>query len=475
MAKEEALVAYNDFLADCSARVVGSDGVICEVPIDLADDVRALKRQIQAKGGVPELQQHLYIGSTRLLNRELLSSLIIIGGVLEIQLTKRRPEVVDWLKQVREDTTKKNKTPCLEKAPADLLSDEGFMFAAVQEHRLALRFASAELKADRSIVKAAIQNYGVALRFASASLRDDSEIALTAVSQDGWALEHVSERLQEDRAIAFAAVQENGSAFEFVGQSLRSDRNLALVALRGSGMMLKEVAADLQKDCDLVMAAVQQDSEIFQFVEPEFRADRNIALAAIKNQHPRAATTEYGKAFQHVGPELLEDREFLMDALRAVGNCFRYLPYDLRDRELAMVAIQQDGLVLQCLSPDDQDLEICLAAVRQKRGALKFVSPKLLDSVATAAGISASARNDNIKPELGRGGARRRKDPRLLKHFKTLGLEEKATPEEIRKRYRELALLTHPDKQRGNPDDAKNQFALISNAYQAIKEELQLA
>ncbi|AOG60746.1 hypothetical protein SHELI_v1c07970 [Spiroplasma helicoides] len=56
-------------------------------------------------------------------------------------------------------------------------------------------------------------------------------------------------------------------------------------------------------------------------------------------------------------------------------------------------------------------------------------------------------------------------DP-LLEHYKTLGLTEKATDDEIKKKYRMLAKKYHPDKNSGSK--AQEEMAKINNAYDAI-------
>jgi len=52
-------------------------------------------------------------------------------------------------------------------------------------------------------------------------------------------------------------------------------------------------------------------------------------------------------------------------------------------------------------------------------------------------------------------------------HYKTLGLENTATKSMIKKAYRDLALLHHPDKNNQDPD-AGEKFKKINNAYQVL-------
>lgn len=55
-------------------------------------------------------------------------------------------------------------------------------------------------------------------------------------------------------------------------------------------------------------------------------------------------------------------------------------------------------------------------------------------------------------------------------YYKVLGVDESASQDEIRKAYRKLSLLHHPDKNQGNPE-SEEKFKNINEAYQSIGDE----
>ena len=52
-------------------------------------------------------------------------------------------------------------------------------------------------------------------------------------------------------------------------------------------------------------------------------------------------------------------------------------------------------------------------------------------------------------------------------YYKILGVEDNASPDEIKKTYRKLSLLHHPDKNPGNPE-AEAKFKTINEAYDTL-------
>ncbi len=57
-----------------------------------------------------------------------------------------------------------------------------------------------------------------------------------------------------------------------------------------------------------------------------------------------------------------------------------------------------------------------------------------------------------------------------MDYYKLLGVEKSASPEEIKKAYRKLALKYHPDRNKGNKE-AEEQFKKISEAYAVLSDK----
>ena len=53
-------------------------------------------------------------------------------------------------------------------------------------------------------------------------------------------------------------------------------------------------------------------------------------------------------------------------------------------------------------------------------------------------------------------------------YYKILDIDENASQDEIKKKYRKLSLLHHPDKNPGNTE-AEEKFKIINSAYGYIR------
>jgi curved DNA-binding protein CbpA/thioredoxin-related protein len=55
-------------------------------------------------------------------------------------------------------------------------------------------------------------------------------------------------------------------------------------------------------------------------------------------------------------------------------------------------------------------------------------------------------------------------------HYKILGVNKDATEAEIKKAFKKLSLKFHPDKNKGNPEEAKKKFIEVANAYETLSD-----
>lgn len=116
----------------------------------------------------------------------------------------------------------------------------------------------------------------------------------------------------------------------------------------------------------------------------------------------------------------------------------------------------------QYLSRKEEDLlnEICRRLT---------ISPKLLISILSRKNyISENKREQESKQSF------KSRYSTFHKYYKTLGLPENSSFEEVKKAYRSLAKQYHPDKIRDKTlkENAKRQFQEITEAYNAIKDKV---
>lgn len=59
-----------------------------------------------------------------------------------------------------------------------------------------------------------------------------------------------------------------------------------------------------------------------------------------------------------------------------------------------------------------------------------------------------------------------------LNPFEVLQIEPEATIEQIKKRYRQLSILVHPDKNQDNKERAQTAFEIINRAWTALENDV---
>ncbi|GAB1526940.1 hypothetical protein RhiTH_010114 [Rhizoctonia solani] len=75
----------------------------------------------------------------------------------------------------------------------------------------------------------------------------------------------------------------------------------------------------------------------------------------------------------------------------------------------------------------------------------------------------------------GPGGATNGEAVAEISYYELLGVEEDATADEIKKAFRKLALIHHPDKNHDNVEEATKKFAQLQQAYEVLSDEQERA
>jgi len=179
----------------------GFNGKTSEIIVDENSTIKELKEHY-AKLIEPGLEacNFLFVLDTQMLNNNRRLNELLEGNTeLELNITSItiRPRRVAFLKKINTLDLLYNETVRIEKMetilreeihekdenPTLASSDNQIIFAAVQQYKRALQFASENLKENREIVLAAVQQDGEALQYASKELRNDKDIVLAAVQQ----------------------------------------------------------------------------------------------------------------------------------------------------------------------------------------------------------------------------------------------------------------------------------------------------
>ena len=144
------------------------------------------------------------------------------------------------------------------------------------------------------------------LGYATDDVKNDKDYVLKAVQRNGIALKYALPSMQRDKDVVLAAVSQNRRALEFASPSLQEDKQVVLAATRS---IIESLPLDITYN--EISEMVQ---EVFDHVGPKLLADKDFILAAIDSSMIRHVVLDNAAA------ELLEDKEFMLSVVSIMSR-----------------------------------------------------------------------------------------------------------------------------------------------------------
>lgn len=206
----------------------------------------------------------------------------------------------------------------------------------------------------------------------------DPEITAQIEARNQRIMDSVGDDLRSDRDFMLAAIDIDAKLESYASDSLKTDpsfhnalyQSRLLEDIKTRPEVLQSASPELLNDRDFAMRAVKQNGEALQYLG-NFSNDSEIVLAAAKYDP---------QALQYASPDLLNNRDFAMQAVEQNGASLEYLSNFSNDRAIVTAAVQQDGTAIQFASQDlKDDRNIALEAVLNNGSALQYLNADLRD------------------------------------------------------------------------------------------------
>ena len=184
----------------------------------------------------------------------------------------------------------------------------------------------------------------------------------------------ISEELKDDEDIFLAVFDkgkqegvQTGICIRFASIRLRNDKNIALKALQ-AGASLNYFGTKILDDYDFMMDAVKNNGSNLEYANFKFRDDYDMVMTAVTSPF-------YGKSpLKYASLRLKNDYDIVLAAVKN-GNDVKWASYTLKDdRNIALEALNVNGYQLESLSSRlRNDLDIVIRALNNNHKAFAFV------------------------------------------------------------------------------------------------------
>jgi hypothetical protein len=217
--------------------------------------------------------------------------------------------------------------------PPHLLDDEEVILQANDRYNPSLGFASERLRSDPHFVRRMIDVNGRNIAHAAEWMRRDRSFVLAAADAGSQILQHVQESFTDDEEVMLRVIADNPFSIRHASGRLRADKDFVLRAI-DEGLYYECVEGSLRNDHDVILRLANRRPYDFDKFPDMFRDDREVALAAV-------SADGYGPYLRHCSERLKDDPDIVLAALTHAPHPLKFASARLlNDKAFLMRAIR---------------------------------------------------------------------------------------------------------------------------------------
>ncbi|WP_175888209.1 DUF4116 domain-containing protein [Burkholderia contaminans] len=183
----------------------------------------------------------------------------------------------------------------------------------------------------------------------------------------------ISEELLNDKEFCIKLVSADPIAYGVLKEEFQQDIEVATAAYEADNNVVPLLKGEIFQNKDFAIKAVHVNPHVFSELPSDMRADKEIMLSAL------TSTLEFRfDRYQSIEPELLCDREVMLQATKSFQGNSKYASHKLRDDpefvlETKCFASMSDRLKREV---GNQDVEQCLTSIVNKNKLERELSNK---------------------------------------------------------------------------------------------------
>lgn len=259
-------------LAMLEVSVSSLSGEVASLKLKPGAVIADIKKALQKRWGI-EPRQRLVHNSEELDKMQTKVAILANGGMCQLTMVRRRPEVADVLGELS-SASRDKVTAVLERVRLDLFEDMEIL-KVVAATGFGLRHVPPAILSSKDVVTELLRHPNMcgAYRFAPEDARQSYEFsidALKACSASSTIKEvmmYVPSSLWQNADFALEALKLcPDCAVEHIDSCLLQDRAFVLAAVQVHGLIVARVGEELRQDAQIAQAAVRQNRWAMRFL-----------------------------------------------------------------------------------------------------------------------------------------------------------------------------------------------------------------